>query len=343
MSLSLPDLGWTDFFSDAAGTFMTAQAPDLRADLEPGRVVGVERASYQVWTAQGPEEALLAGTLRQHAPGPGSPGSPQPVIGDWLVVQRLPAGQALRILHVLPRRTTFARAVNGGLSEQIIAANVDLVLIVTTPDGDFDPARLGRYVLAVQASGAEPVVLLNKTDLVRDAAPFVEQIQALAPSLPVHEVAATETRGLDAVRPYFQPGVTVALIGSSGVGKSTLTNRLLGQEVALTGAVSQVGGQGRHTTTARTLYPVPGGGLLIDNPGLRDIAVWDPSAAPVGSGVIEELAAGCRFRKCTHTTEPGCAVRRAVGQGKLSAEVLTAYQQARGTASQGAAHRPRKR
>lgn len=326
MSLSLPDLGWGDFFSDAAGAFMTDLSPEARADLEPGRVVGVERAAYQVWTAQGPEEALLAGTLRQNGPG-----SPQPVIGDWLIVQRLAAGQALRIVHVLPRRTTFARAVNGGVSGQIIAANVDVVFIVTTPDGDFDPARLGRYVLAVQVSGAEPVVLLNKSDLVRDVAPFLQQIQALAPGLPVHEVAATEERGLGAVRPYFQPGVTVALIGSSGVGKSTLTNRLLGREVALTGAVSRADGQGRHTTTTRTLYPVPGGGLLIDNPGLRDIAVWDAAAAPPGSELIEELAAGCRFRKCTHTTEPGCAVRRAVGQGQLGAETLTAYQQAQGT------------
>lgn len=288
-------------------------------------MVSVGRAAYQVWTAQGAEEALLAGILRQ-----GSPGSPLPVIGDWLVVQRLTAGQGLRVLQVLPRRTTFARAVKGGAAEQILAANVDLVFIVTTPDQEFDLARLGRYVAAVEQSGARPVVLLNKTDLALDVTPFVRQIQTLAPGLPVHPVAAAQDQGLAAVRPYFQPGVTVALIGSSGVGKSTLTNALLGQEVTGTGAVREQDGEGRHTTTARTLYRVPGGGLLIDNPGLRDIAVWDAGGQDAGSGVIEELAAHCRFRKCTHRTEPGCAVRLAVQRGELSAAALAAYQQAQG-------------
>ena len=324
--LTLQDLGWTEFFAEEARPVLSAFPAETQAELEVGRVAGVERAAYQVWTARGPEEALLAGTLRQNAPGPLS----QPVIGDWLVVQRLPAGEALRIVHVLPRRTTFARAVNGGLSEQIIAANVDLVLIVTTPDEDFDLPRLGRYVAAVQLSGARPVVLLNKTDLIGDAAPFAEQIGSLAPELPVHGVAATEARGLDEVRPYFQRGVTAALIGSSGVGKSTLTNRLLGREAALTGAVRESDGQGRHTTTARTLYPLPGGGLLIDNPGLRDIAVWDATGQMAGFEVIEETAAQCRYRKCTHTTEPGCAVKRAVEQGKIAPETLAAYVQARG-------------
>lgn len=322
----LQDLGWTDFFAQAAAPFMAAFSPEAGTELEVGRIVGAQRAAYQVWTAQGPEEALLAGTLRQHAAEPLS----QPVIGDWLVVQRLPAGQPLRIVHVLPRRTTFARAVNGGLTEQIIAANVDLVFIVTTPDEDFDLLRLGRYVAAVRQSGVRPVVLLNKTDLVRDTAPFVEQIRALASGLPVHEIAAAEERGLGALRAYFQPGVTAALIGSSGVGKSTLTNRLLGREAALTGSVRQSDQQGRHTTTARTLYALPEGGLLIDNPGLRDIAVWDMAGQPAGFEMIEEVAADCRYRKCTHTTEPGCAVKRAVQQGKITAETLTAYQQSRG-------------
>lgn len=320
----LQDLGWTDFFDEAARSFMTTFPADARPELQPGRVVGVERAAYQVWTAEGPREAMLAGTLRQG----GSELLTQPVIGDWLVVQQV-GGSSLRIVHVLPRRTTFARAVNGGLSEQVIAVNVDVVFVVTTPGEDFDLPRLGRYVAAVQQGGARPVVLLNKTDLIRDAAPFVERIKTLATDLPVHEVAATEEHGLDALRPYFQRGVTVALIGSSGVGKSTLTNALLGREAAATGAIRQADQQGRHTTTGRTLYPLPGGGLLIDNPGLRDIAVWDATDT-AGFEVIEEAAAHCRFRKCTHTTEPGCAVQRAVQQGKIAAETLAAYRQAHG-------------
>ncbi|WP_309571942.1 ribosome small subunit-dependent GTPase A [Deinococcus sp.] len=335
MSRSLADLGWIDFFADHARPFIAAVSEDAQAELEMARVVGVERAAFQVWTAQGSEEALLAGTLRQSASGP----PPQPVIGDWLVVHRLPDGQGLRIVHLLPRRTTLARAVNSGLSEQIIAANVDVVFIVTTPGEDFDLPRLGRYVAAVEMSGARPVVLLNKTDLVDDSTWFVEQIGTLAPDLPVHGVAATEDHGLDAVRSYFQRGVTGALIGSSGVGKSTLTNALLGQEVASTGTVRHSDQQGRHTTTGRTLYPLPAGGLLIDNPGLRDIAVWEATRRPAAFEVVEEAAVDCRFRKCTHTTEPGCAVRRAVQQGTITADTLAAYHHAHGLS----APRPKRR
>ncbi|ULH16961.1 ribosome small subunit-dependent GTPase A (plasmid) [Deinococcus sp. KNUC1210] len=326
MSASLQDLGLTDAVSSEAHSFLTALPPETQADLELGRVVGVERATYQVWTAQGPEEALLAGTLRQR----GAEHLLQPVIGDWLVVQRLPGVQSLRIVHVLPRRTTFARAVNGGLSEQIITANVDIVFIVTAPGEDFDVARLGRYITAVQRSGAQPVVLLNKTDLSKDPAVLVERIRQHSPEVPVHEVTALQEQGVAAVRPYFRTGVTVALIGSSGVGKSTLTNALLGKEVALTGTVRPTDQQGRHTTTGRTLYALPGGGLLIDNPGLRDIAVWDEKDSGAGFEVIEETAAHCRFRKCTHTTEPGCAVKRAVQQGIIPADLLAAYQRTQG-------------
>lgn len=325
-SLSLEDLGLTDAVREAGRSFMAAFSSESRSELHLGRVVGVERAAYQVWTAEGPREAILAGTLRQDRAEPVD----QPVIGDWLVVQQVSAGSALRIVQVLPRRTTFARAVNGGLSEQILAVNVDVIFIVTTPGEDFDLPRLGRYVAAVRQSGARPVVLLNKTDLIENAAPLAERLRTLGLDVPVHEVAATREHGLDEVRPYFQQGVTVALIGSSGVGKSTLTNALLGREAAVTGSIRQADQQGRHTTTGRTLYPLPGGGLLIDNPGLRDIAVWDAEDRPAGFEVIEETAAHCRFRKCTHTTEPGCAVIRAVQQGKIAAETLAAYRQARG-------------
>ncbi|MFC4425201.1 ribosome small subunit-dependent GTPase A [Deinococcus navajonensis] len=314
------ELGWNEFFAQAAQPWLAAGPPH-----EVGRVSNVGRASYQVWTERGPEDARLAGTMHQAAPG-----RSLPVIGDWVEVERLAEGQVLRIAGVLPRRTTFTRAVQGGLAEQIIAANVDLVFIVTTPDLDFDLSRLGRYVAAVQASGAAPVVLLNKVDLAADPEWHLQQLGQLGPDLPVHAVSAAQAGGLGAVRSYFQPGVTVALIGSSGVGKSTLTNSLLGHEVATTGSVRQSDQQGRHTTTGRTLYRLPGGGLLIDNPGLRDIAVWDVDASSARFEALEELATQCRFRKCTHTTEPGCAVRRAVERGQLSAEVLATYHEVHG-------------
>lgn len=320
---SLHALGWSEPFAAAAREAIAAASPEVRPSLEPGRVVGTGRSSLQVWTAGGPEEASLPGALRHAAAG----GRALPVIGDWVIVQRS-EGSPLRVVDVLPRRTRFARAVQGGLSEQVIAANVDVILIVTTPDLDFDLSRLGRYVAAVALGGARPVVVLNKVDAVHDVSPFAAAVAGLSPDLPVHAVAAATGQGLDALQPYFGEGVTVALIGSSGVGKSTLTNRLLGREVAATGAVRDLDGQGRHTTTTRTLYRLPGGGLLIDNPGLRDIAVWD--AGDARFGVIEDLATRCRYRGCTHRTEPGCAVRRAVERGEIGAELVAAYAEAQG-------------
>jgi ribosome biogenesis GTPase len=207
--------------------------------------------------------------------------------------------------------------------QQVIAANVDLVLIVTAPDADFDLERLGRYVEAVQHSGARPVLILNKADLHVKTDWWVEQLRTLAPRLEVQVTCAQDDQGLEGVRALLKDGVTLALIGSSGVGKSTLTNTLLGRPVAPTGEIRASDQQGRHTTTRRTLYLVPGGGLLIDNPGLRDIAVWDADA---DFGDLEALAARCRFRKCTHTTEPGCAVQAAVRAGQVTPARLAAFQ-----------------
>lgn len=321
----LHDLGWSEGFAEAAREIVSAAPPEVQAQLEPGRVARTGRSTLEVWTAEGPQEAALPGAFRHAVAG----GRASPVIGDWVMAERR-AGSPLRVVEVLPRRTSFARAVQGGLAEQVIAANVDVVFIVTTPDLDFDLPRLGRYVTAVELSGARPVVLLNKVDAVPDVHSLAGSVAGLAPGLPVHAVAAATGQGLGALRPYFGEGVTAALIGSSGVGKSTLTNRLLGHEAAATGAVRDQDGQGRHTTTTRTLYHLPGGGLLIDNPGLRDIAVWDAGTGSPRFGVIEELATRCRYRGCTHRTEPGCAVRRAVERGEITAELLAAYVGAQG-------------
>ncbi|WP_075833574.1 ribosome small subunit-dependent GTPase A [Deinococcus marmoris] len=330
--LALEALGWGPDFGDAYQTFRAALSPGEQQRVTPVRVVGVQRQTFQVRGVDGEQEARLAGASRHS-------GALTPAIGDWCVLEAASDGSG-RLLEVLPRRTTFARALGGeegkragAVRQQVIAANVDLVLIVTSPDLDFDLERLERYVLAVQHSGARPVLVLNKADLHAQADWWVEQLRSLGPDLEIHVTSAQASQepgsqGLESVRGLLTPGVTLALIGSSGVGKSTLTNALLGRPAAPTGEVRASDQQGRHTTTSRTLYAVPGGGLLIDNPGLRDIAVWDADAA--GFEDLEALATQCRFRKCTHTTEPGCAVQAAVRAGEVSAARLAAFQKQSG-------------
>lgn len=338
---ALEALGWGPDFEDAYQTLRAALSPGEQERVTPVRVVGVQRQTFQVRGVDGEQEARLAGASRHN-------GALTPAIGDWCVLEAGSDGSG-RLLEVLPRRTTFARALGGteegrragAVRQQVIAANVDLVLIVTSPDLDFDLERLERYVLAVQHSGARPVLVLNKADLHAQADWWVEQLRSLGPDLEIHVTSAQASsdqdaggkqgEGLDGVRALLTPGVTLALIGSSGVGKSTLTNALLGRPAAPTGEVRASDQQGRHTTTSRTLYAVPGGGLLIDNPGLRDIAVWDADAADFED--LEALAAGCRFRKCTHTTEPGCAVQAALRAGEVSAARLAAFQ--KGAARRG--------
>lgn len=325
----LNELGWGADFEAAYQTFCDGLPAGERDGVTPVRIVGVQRQTFQVRGADGEGEARMAGASR-HA------GEQTPAIGDWCVLEAAPQNSGEpgsgRLLAVLPRRTTFSRAV-GAVDEgrrsqvqrqQVIAANVDVVLIVTAPDADFDLERLERYVLAVQASGARPVLVLNKADLHADTDWWVQQLRTLGPELEIQVTLAESGAGLEGVRALLTGGTTLALIGSSGVGKSTLTNALLGRTAAPTGEIRASDQQGRHTTTSRTLYPVPGGGLLIDNPGLRDIAVWDAAGGDFED--LEALAAQCRFRKCTHTTEPGCAVQAAVRKGKISPARLAAFQ-----------------
>lgn len=324
MRPELRALGWGADFEAAFQAYCAPLSPGERAGVTPVRVVGVQRQTFRVRGLGGEAQARLAGASR-HA------GAPTPAVGDWCVLETAPGGGG-RILAALPRRTTFARALGPAeearrtpaARQQVIAANVDVVLIVTAPDADFDLERLDRYVQAVRRGGARPVLVLNKGDLHADMGWWVRQLRTLGPELEIHVTLAGSGQGLRGVRALLGEGVTLALIGSSGVGKSTLTNALLGRHAAPTGAVRASDQQGRHTTTSRTLYLVPGGGLLIDNPGLRDIAVWDADAADFGE--IEALAAQCRYRNCTHTTEPGCAVQAAVRAGEVSAARLAAFQ-----------------
>jgi ribosome biogenesis GTPase / thiamine phosphate phosphatase len=330
MDRALLALGWSAFFDRVYRTHVDQWSPEARTEVQPARVIGVDRTAFRIQTKVRAEDAILSGVLLHGA----EERRMMPVIGDWVIAQRLQEPM-MRIVHVLERRSKFSRAVNAGTlqrpkaaSEQVMAANVDTVLIVSGLDEDFDVSRLARYVSAVEVSGARAVVLLNKADLIEDAQDHLEQVQALSSGLAVHVLSAVQGQGLEQLRAYFQDGLTVALIGSSGVGKSTLTNQLLQREAAITGETRTSSHHGKHTTTVRTMYFVPGGGMLIDNPGLREIAVWDADQANFED--IEVLATLCKFRKCTHGQEFGCAVQKAIRNRKLEPERLVAYQRAFG-------------
>lgn len=319
---TLATLGWDDFF---ALHFLNLNAPDL----EPGRVVGVERTLFRVQGAFGLAQATLSGRLR-HA------GDSLPTVGDWVALglgATTGDGDFSAILkHVLPRKTQLSRLAPGRHrstsvgSEQLLAANLETVFIVSSFGTEFSLRRLERYHAAVSAGGARPVMLVNKADLYKNGGVRLAEVQAALPSVPVHALSALSDTDFSALETYLKPGETVALIGSSGVGKSTLVNRLLDSEVAPSGSIREGDGKGRHTTTWREVFVLPRGGVLIDNPGLREIGLW---AEEVGEGFrdIEALERACAYRDCTHGNEPGCAVQAALDEGRLEPERFRNYRQ----------------
>jgi ribosome biogenesis GTPase len=302
----LEALGWSPFFEERFAVYG-------KRGLVPARVGVQHRGGFGLLTEEGELDGVPAGALKE-----------LPTVGDWVAAAKV-AGEPKAVVEaVLPRRTAFTRSDPWSGEEEVVAANVDTVFLVTALGRDLNPRRLERYLAAAHESGAEPVVLLNKADLDPEAVPAaLEEVARVAAGVPAHAISAKTGLGLDALERYLAFGRTVALLGSSGIGKSTLANRLAGEEFLATGEVR--GDElGRHTTSRRELVPLPGGGLLLDTPGLRELQLSQADLEETFPE-IAELAAACRFRDCTHTHEPDCAVLAAVAEGRVSRDRYESY------------------
>lgn len=319
MTHDLAALGWNAFFEEQWQAWAAAE-------WVPARIAAEHRGAYEVWSAAGSGEARLAGRLRQELRERELPG-----VGDWVALDAAPGpDRAAVVQRVLERRTVFLRGSAGREARaQVVAANVDLVLVVCGLDEDFNLRRIERYLARVRASGALPLVVLGKADLVEDARERVQEVEARAPGLEALAVSALRGDGLEALRARIGPGTTAALVGSSGAGKSTLVNALVGQERMATGAVRPRDGRGRHVTTRRQLVLLPAGGLLLDTPGMRELQLLDEEGLSAAFEDVAALAGRCRFADCSHGAEPGCAVQAAVEAGDLEEGRLAHFLQLR--------------
>jgi ribosome biogenesis GTPase len=285
--------------------------PELAENLEPGlvpaRVLAGHRAAYDVQT---PTEVV-----RTRLPGRLVHENVDVAVGDWVGL----SGGLIR--SVLPRRSAIVRNSAGRTSEfQTLAANVDVAFIVSSLGPELEPRRIERYLVTIWESGATPEIVLTKSDRLEDPWPLVAEVEAVALGVPVHVVSAINGDGCDALRARLQPGTTAVLLGSSGVGKSTLVNRFAGRELMAVTETREDDDEGRHTTTHRELILLPDGGVIIDTPGIRELQLWDSGGIDEAFADIEELAGACRFNDCSHIQEPGCAVLSAVDSGELPSE-----------------------
>ena len=291
--------------------------------LLPARVSFQNQHVYRLYMEDGEIAAEIAGRLRYEAES----NADLPAVGDWVAVKPGVGRDGMRIHAVLPRRTQFARKTVGAKTEaQIVGANVDVVLLVTSMNQDFNPRRIERYLANAWDTGAEPVVVLSKADLCEEPEKLLVEARAAAPGVAVHMISIRTGDGVAGVLEHFGEGRTVALVGTSGVGKSSLINFILGEERQAVNAVREHDDRGQHTTRHRELIVLAGGGLVLDTPGMRELQLWEAESGVSGTFEdVEELAAACFFSDCKHETEPRCAVREAVEKGELDAQRLASY------------------
>jgi ribosome biogenesis GTPase len=322
--MNLIDLGWNDFFAKEFGRYEGQE-------LAPARVAQEHKGLYIVFGADGEFKAEITGKMRFNA----TSRADFPAVGDWVAVAAFNEEKKAIIHALLARQSAFSRraVLSGGMpetggktDEQVLAANIETVFLVSGLDADFNLRRIERYLSAAWDSGAMPVIILNKADLCDDIDIKVQQIENIAIGVSIHVMSAMKNEGLESIKQYLGRGRTVAFMGSSGVGKSTIINKLLGEDRLLTQAVREDDSRGRHTTTYRQMILLPDGGIVIDTPGMRSFKVWDgDEGISLIFNDIEELALQCKFGDCSHQSEPECAIKAALGDGTLDPKRYESY------------------
>jgi len=314
---NLETLGWDKFFERSF-------QPYASNGYAAGRVASEYKQLYCVYSESGKVFGEIAGRLRHQALDRGD----LPVVGDWVVIRTCAESDKVTIHAVLPRKTKFTRKIAGVRTEpQIVASNIDTVFLITSLNEDFNPRRVERYLIVAWESGARPIIILSKADLCDETEERIRELRPVVGDVPVHTVSVLTREGLDELARYLKRGQTVALMGSSGVGKSTLINHWLDREYLRVQEIREHDGRGRHTTTHRELIVLPQGGLVLDTPGMRELQLWDGEGGlHIAFADIETIASRCYFSDCRHQDEPQCAIREALADGAIDTARYQSYE-----------------